>query len=220
MYAIVIKSKFNHMNGPRFENFGQNRYFGKEYEFDLLGKIDTENPLFQAELEKLQKAAISRGYHPKQADSLPFREAVELSKKFQPADPTNPQKDFAREMRLALAEKLGLESDQDMDRLKFYTSVGGPLDAHGIDGFISFVCPMGENREREVMVSFDITKNPDKEEAIKAADLLIGGDIPDTSDEDYKEGEYLKVIDGYARQISQIIQEKTQQQSWRGETRH
>lgn len=207
------------MSGPRFENFDRTPYFGKEYEFDLLGKLDTANPLFQTELKKLQEAAINRGYHPKQADSLPFREAVSLSKKFQPGDPTNPVRVFAKELRLALADKLGLESDAQLDKLKIFTTLGGPLDAHGIDGFVSFLCPADNGGEKEVMVSFDVTRNPEKDEAPKAADLLIGGDIPDPSDDNYKEDEYLDVIEGYAGKMAQIIQEK-RQEPWQGETRH
>jgi len=197
------------MNGPRFENFDRNCYTGKEYEYDLLGKLDTDNPAFQSELKKLQSAAVNRGYHPRQADSLPYREAVALSKKFQPGDPTNPVRAFAKELRLALAEKLGLESDEQMDKLKIFTTLGGPLDAHGVDGFISYACPADNGGEREVTVSFDVTRNPIKDEAPKAADLLIGGDIPDPSDENYKEDEYLGVIEGYAGKMARIIQEKT-----------
>jgi len=209
------------MHAPRFENFDQNRYSGKEYEFDLLGKLDTENPAFRAELKKLQEAAVNRGYHPKQADSLPFREAVALSKKFQPSDPTNPVREFAKELRLALADKLGLESDEQLDKLKIFTTLGGPLDAHGVDGFVSFICAVGNGGEREFLVSFDVTKNPNKDEAPKAAELLIGGDIPDPGDENYKEEEYLKIIDGYAGKMSEILQGKMQQgQMGSGETLH
>lgn len=202
------------MNGSRFENFDQN-YTGKEYEYDLLGTLDTESPLFQAELKKLQEAAISRGFHPRQADSLPYKAAVELTKKFQPSDPTNPQKAFAKELRLALADKLGLESDEQLDKLKIFTSLRGPLDAHGIDGFISFLCPAGKDGEQEVMVSFDVTKNPNKDEVRKAADMLIGGDIPDPSDEGYKEKDYLEIIDRYAGEMAEIIQQKRQQRETR-----
>ncbi|HRY52648.1 MAG TPA: hypothetical protein P5089_02220 [Candidatus Portnoybacteria bacterium] len=201
------------MKEGNFEKLVENRYFGPEYEFDLLGEIKTEDSAYKKELAMLQEKAKARGYQPKQANSLPFREAVELTKKFQPGDPTNPQKDFAREMRLALAERLGLESDAEMNRLKFYTSVGGPLDAHGIDGFFVFSYVDKEGRTKECAVSFDVTKNPNKDEAAKA-DLLIGGDVPDPSDADFSEDEYLKKIEEYAKRGSAIFQEKMQ----RGET--
>ncbi|MDD2753396.1 MAG: hypothetical protein PHT44_02215 [Candidatus Portnoybacteria bacterium] len=200
------------MREMHFENI-QNRYTGKEYEFDLLGKLDTQNPNYQKELARLQTLAVEHGYHPRQKNSLPFREAVALTKKFQPGDPTNPDKEFAKELRLALAEKLGLESDKQLDSLKFFISAGGPLDAHGVDGFVTLAVPVKNGGEREFMVSFDVTRNPDKEEAQKAADLLIGGDIPDTSDSDFKEDEYLDIIGGYAEKISILLAEKMRQQN-------
>ena len=46
-----------------------------------------------------------------------------LSKKFQPSDPTNPVREFAKELRLALADKLGLESDEQLDKLKIFTTL-------------------------------------------------------------------------------------------------
>lgn len=201
------------MNGPNFERLSQNRYSGKEYEFDLVGEIKIDDPAYKQELAKLQEAVRARGYQPKRSDSLPFREAVELTKKFQPGDPTNPQKDFAREIRLALAEKLGLENDQEMNRLKFYTSVGSPLDAHGIDGFFTFSYIDAQGYPKECVVSFDVTRNPDKDETLRA-DLLIGGDIPDPSDQGFNEKEYLKKIDEYAAEGSAVLREKMQ----RGET--
>lgn len=190
-----------------FEKVNANRYFGKEYEFDLVGGVDRENPSYQADLKAKQSAAVARGYRPRQADSLPFREALELSKKFQPGDPTNPRKAFAKTLRLALAEKLGVKPDEQKN-IKIFTSIGGPLDAHGIDGFISYVCPIKDGQEKEFMVSFDITKNPDKDAQMMKADLLIGGDIPDSSDEGYNEEKYSGVINNYAAEMAGILQNK------------
>jgi hypothetical protein len=195
------------MREAKFENSMDARYLGPEYEFDLIGEIKTDDPAYQAELLKLQLEAKARGYNPRQTNSLPFREAIELTKKFQPSDPTNPQKDFAREMRLSLAEKLNLESDEDMNRLKFFTSVGGPLDAHGIDGFFVFSYTDKDGRTKECAVSFDVTRNPKKDEATKA-DFLIGGDIPDPSDDGFNEKDYLEKIDDYAEKSAMIFQEK------------
>lgn len=184
----------------RFENKGS--YSGLEYEFDLVGRINIEDPNYWKELERLQKAAVDqyKGWHPAKKDSLPFNEAVEFTKKFQPWDPTNPDKDFARELRLAIAEQLGLKTDDDFERLKFYTSAGGPLDMHYIDGFVTFQ-PLGENRE--FAVTFDVTKNPEKE--FPRADLLIEGDIPDPSE---NEQVYLNTIDEYAEKFGEVFKTK------------
>lgn len=201
------------MKEMNFSKSIENRYSGREYEFDLLDEIKTEDPAYQKELAAFQKKVKAWGYQPQQANSLPFREALELTKKFQPGDPTNPRKDFAREMRLALAEKLGLESDEQMNRLKYFTAVRGPLDAHGIDGFFVFSYTDNEGRIKECAFSLDATKNPSKDEPPKA-DVLIGGDVPDPSDDNFNEDEYLKKIDEYAAQGLAVFQEKMQ----RGET--
>lgn len=195
------------MKGFHFENLMENRYLGPEYERDLIGAMKTDDPDYRRELTGLQRIASARGYRPRQGNSLPFREAAEITKKFQPEDMTNPQKDFARELRLALAEKLELEKDEDMNRLGFYTAVGGPLDAHGIDGFFVLHYADKEGRLKECVTSFDVTRNPNKDEAAKA-DLLIGGDIADPSDADFKEEEYLAKISEYADKIAEIFKGK------------
>ena len=108
---------------------------------------------------------------------------------------------------MALAERLGVKPDEQKN-IQFFTSVGGPLDAHGIDGFISYICPIKDGQQKEFMVSFDITKNPDKDEQMKKADLLLGGDIPDPSDEGYNEEKSSGAINNYATEMAEIIQNK------------
>ncbi len=185
----------------RFETI-KNSYTGREYESDLAGEINRQHPDYEKGLKQAQWAAMKTGWRPTCPDALPFREAVEFSKKFQSGDPTNPKQDFARELRLALAEKLGLEEETAMERLKFFTAVGGPLDLHHVDFFFSW---QPQPDSPECLVTFDITKNPNKEEAIGKTDILIGNDIADTSDEGFNEQEYLKVIGIYAQLAAEAL---------------
>ncbi len=181
-------------------------YSGHDYEFDLVGKIDTADPSYLESLKDFQKQARSRWNPAYGPNSLPLKEAVEITKEYQPWDPTNPNKEFAKELRLALAEKLRLKTDEDLERIKFFTAVGGPLDAHGIDCFITYKAKTGRGG-KEYIVSYDVTKNPDKE-ILKGADLFIEGDVPDPSDSDFDEAKYLKVVDDYAQKSLSILRAK------------
>lgn len=178
-------------------------YFGKEYEYDLVGRVNINNPKYWEELKCLQEKAKSQGYKPFQKDSLPFKDAIEFTKNFQLDDPTNPTRDFARELRLAFAEKLGLEKDEDLEKLKLYSCVDGPLDAHGIDFFISYLA--SPKQKKEFIITFDITKNPKKDSG--NADLIVTN-IPDPEDSDFNEDEYLNKIDVFAKKGIEILQQK------------
>jgi len=205
-FKIIITMAFN------FEKIDP--YRGREFEYDLVGKMNIEDPTFPLELNKLQEKVKKRGYQIKQKNSLPFKEAVEISKKFQTWDPQSPNKEFARELRLALAERLGLETNEQLENLKIYSAVGGPLDSHGIDCFIAFNSPGG----KEYIVTYDVTKNPDKE-IPKGADLLIEGEIPDPSDKDYSEKKFLETIDNYAAQSAIVLKQKMEKQQQEFERR-
>src|SRR3989338_1180984 len=100
--------------------------FGKYHEVFSFGKIKTENPQYIRESEKCGGLDAYRKWGC----------AIELVKKYQPFDPTNPQKPFLKDLKLEMAEVLGLESDEDMDRIKIYTAVNSILDIDfGIDAF-------------------------------------------------------------------------------------
>jgi hypothetical protein len=164
---------------------------GREFEADLLGTAEINDPKYADEVRKIVKE-IGKPY-------IPYRQALELVKNFQSGDPTNPKKDFLRELRLAVADKLGLETDEDLEGLRAYTAVGTPLDIlHGVDGFISFGAP----DKKEGIVTFDVTLQEDKQTGGGKADLIIG-DLPDP-DED--EAGYLAAIEKVAEQIARKFQ--------------
>lgn len=162
-------------------------YRGREFEADILGEVEIRDPKFAEEVRKLVKD--------QKKPYIPYRQSLELAKKHQPADPTNPQKDFLRELRLAVAEKFGLGSDKELEQVGAYTAVGTPLDIlHGVDGFIS----LKEPGKKEKIVTLDASLKKEKLEEGAKADVMVG-DLPSP---DENEAGYLARIDEIAREIA------------------
>lgn len=160
-------------------------YTGREFEYDLFDEVNVSDPAFRRELAAAVKDAAT-GY-------VTFHKAVELAKKFQPADPANPQKDFFRELRIAVADKMGLRTEKEADAVGAYTAIKSPLDIfHGVDAFVSYK-PNG----KEFIVTLDATMRGDKTEEEVKADVVIK-DIPDMKE---AEGAYLSKIEAIAEQI-------------------
>lgn len=108
---------------------------GAEFEWDLFGSVDTRNSKYDAEVKAVSNPD---GF-------VNFRDAVNLVKKSQPGDPQNPERGFARDLRIEIIDELGLTEEMDMDRLEFYTAVGSPLDQwHGVDSFFELKQNFGE----------------------------------------------------------------------------
>ncbi len=196
------------------ENFFENEKKIQEgfYEHNLLGTVDIERLGYEKEIKKLQEEAKRAGWKISGERYLPFPYAIELAKRFQNGnDPVNPKKDFAREFRLAMAERLELEEEDDLNRLKFFTCVGGeksPADFfHGVDFFVSFI----DDQSREIIVTGDVTRDPQKSQK---ADILVVGDIPDPGQEGFSEKEYLEVIDRYAKEASEILEKKIRERKF------
>ncbi|MBI4457790.1 hypothetical protein HY633_02405 [Candidatus Uhrbacteria bacterium] len=166
-------------------------YSGNEFEYDLFGQVDIRDPKYLVELAKATTD--------KQTGYVPFRQAVDLAKKFQPGDPTNPKKDFLRELRIELVDKLGLETEKDADAVKVFTAVKTPLDAfHGADAFVTFT-----KNGKEILVTLDASLRKDKITGIdkSKADVLIGEMPMPEEDEDAYLQAIENVVDKIARQI-------------------
>ncbi len=162
------------------------KYRGREFEADMLGEIDIFDPKFQRALKEIVER-VGKRY-------VPYKDALDLARQFQSGDPKNPKKDFLRELRLAVAKRLGYETDEQLDRIGAYTALKSPLDVfHGVDGFIEVKEP---NRPAEV-VTLDLSLNPDKIAKGAKADIVVG-DLPD-ADED--EAAYLKELASLAEVI-------------------
>jgi hypothetical protein len=171
-------------------------YSGTELEADIFGK-----PKFaKAYEEAYKKAAAERGY-------LPYGRAQEIIREFYPEDPTNPKKEFAKDLRLEICDRLELD-EEEADCVKFYSAVGTALDRfHGVDGWFEIDLDSEEFGTLHAEVTMDATKRPDKLEDGYKADMVVG-EIP-APDEDG----YLEATEKYADQASEILMRKLQKLS-------
>jgi len=160
------------------------RFSGRVHETDMFnpGAVKTKWT------EKARELGIT------EAGYLPFEKAVGLAREFQPGDPTNPKKDFANDLRLAIIERLeerDLLKPDNEDNVKFYSALGMPLDVfHGIDAFVEFTDRSGVTHR----VTLDETANPKKLEGGHKADIVFAP-VPDAAEE---ETSYLREIDRLA----------------------
>ncbi len=177
---------------------------GNLFEWQFIGEVDTANPGYRKELKKLQEEAAEKG---KTGGFISREQSLELAKKFQPYDPANPhEKPFARDIRVSLIDLMiikGLitESEEDKDRIKFYTAGGTPLDKfHGIDAFLEFEDKGG----KKYLVTFDLSLNPNKQ---KYKSDIIVAELPDPNlEEDTMR--YNAVIEQYAQKALGAIEIK------------
>lgn len=168
-------------------------YSGKMNERDTFGE-PKRGPGYTAAWRA--KAAES-GY-------LKFNDAFELVRKHLDQNPTNPSKPFAKELRLAVIDALGLETDEDMDRVEFYSAVGTPADVfHGVDGWIEYKTPEG----KRLIITLDATRNPSKDTA--KADLVI----PEISDPSEDENKFLEQASQYGEEVAHMIREREEQRA-------
>ena len=163
---------------------GPERFSGRMFEADVLGSVVVKTKW----MERARKMGITEvGY-------LPFEKAVELAREFQHGDPTNPEKNFANDLRLAIIERLEKRDFLklgDEDNVKFYSALGMPLDVfHGIDAFIEFTDRLSVTHR----VTLDETANPAKLEGGHKADIVFEP-VPDAVEE---EASYLQEIDRLA----------------------
>jgi len=181
-------------------------YSGKEYEYDLVDKPNVDDPAYIGEFKRLQAKASERDGKNYVGNYLPYEDSLALAKKFQPADPTNPRKPFAKELRLACAEVLGLETEEELDRIKIYTCLGGeqsPADRyHDVDFFIS----LESEDEQEEKITFQISKDPN---TVTRADVFVRDDVPDPSDDNF-DTNIVEIAGRYAREFKDSLELKRQ----------
>jgi|GEM_PF-1304401 len=124
-------------------------------------------------LEQKRNVATENGY-------VKFKDSLNLVRDNYDGDPTNPEKRLPHDLLVEIRCRIfGDEfSDEEGDRLKFYSAIGTPLDLyHGIDGWFEFI----DLANRQVIVTVDVTENLEKASAgdKNKADLII----VDTEDE-------------------------------------
>lgn len=174
---------------------------GKQEEAGLLGVIDGENKEYQRMLR--EHGITPESFENTDFKKLPyvnFTDALEMARAAQPwEDPTNPKPDFLRELRLALADELGIENDEKaLERLRMYTAVGSLLDVkHGKDAFIEY-----EKEERTFRIYIDVTADPKRKNSI--ADTVIV-DTRKLGDPVSSEKKYLEEIAETAKKLAHAL---------------
>lgn len=141
---------------------------------------------------------------------VPFREALEVVKRFQPfkpdsrepVDPASPIKQFPYALRKFVAEGLGLKGAKEKNVL-FWTSVDSFVDtAFGADAVVEL---KGEKGELSKLVRLDVTRHLPEETTKEGKDnrdrVIIYGEIPDVH-------ESKKAYDDTVRRIGEEIIEK------------
>ncbi|MBU0649458.1 hypothetical protein KJ969_05190 [Patescibacteria group bacterium] len=201
------------------------RYTGREYQMDVFGPNNQPPEFFQAikqilSSESLRVAEeILKGSHiPSEAERARKQcmkeiwknrpKMIELMKEYSLADPVNPRQDFLRELRLEVIDKLGLKTDEGMDRVKAYSSVDTPLDAIGMDGFLTY--ETGGKKSRKSLVTLDATLNPKKVEKAERGEVSFGADIVfgQIPDPDEDEEAYLSAVSRIADKAVKIIRKQ------------
>lgn len=188
------------------------KYTSRELKFDTFGSFNTNSAEYKAKVAQilspktletvevvLRNVEISKEKREIVRTSLEEikqrkNELIELIKQSQTFDPTNPPKDFYRELRFAVLEKLNIPPGKE-DDVKVFSALGTPLDVIGIDGFITW-----QKNKKEVLVTLDVSK---KEKEYGAADIIFEEwPTPEENEE-----EYLAFIDRLANKISGKLKE-------------
>lgn len=165
------------------------------------GKDEERYAFGDPELDKNQRFAKEyRELFKKGGNYVSYKDALALIKRNYTLDPHHPTKPFATDLRVAVADGLGLSTNDELNRLKFYSSVNTVFDLlHGVDGFLIYEHP----EKGEIVVTLDVTKNPNKLRA--KADLLIANPIVDPEEDEKR---YLTAIEMHAQEVVKKIQEK------------
>jgi len=143
---------------------------GKILEDEYFGRVDVSGAKAATARKLFMK--LSNGETPEQARGrLSFANGIRFVKALQPwADPTSPKRKVARDLLDFVCEELGIDPESDeAQEVKFFTSVGSPLDLHGVDALIEY---------RGARVLIDVTKNPAKRFDDSIGDRMIMEELP------------------------------------------
>lgn len=171
-------------------------YTGGELERDIFGEFKV-TPAYK---KKYQEYVQVDANNPEKKPYTTMRHSLELVRDYYVDDPTNPEKDFANDARIEIAEKLGIPF-KEQDRLKFYTSVGKTsLDVfHGVDAFFELEDEDGDIVARATL---DASKNPHKRQDDIKADVHIP-EMPAPEEE-----EYIDMVEEQSDKIVKALQDK------------
>lgn len=185
-------------------------YTGKMFERDFIGGVRKDDAYYDALADWAHTEAIQKMHGKSESVEKPnisaenekdtyinFYHALDIAKRFQADDPLNPQKELARDLRLEVADILGLADEADLERIRFYSGTDTPLDwYHGTDCFMEYINKNGETH----LFRFDLTENPQKtEEVFNRKGAMIVSGLPDPQEES---GAYLEKIHTIAEQVA------------------
>lgn len=124
---------------------------------------------------------------------IKFSPALESVKKVQYGSPENPKRFLPRDIKQEIEKLLKQDISSDF-KVYFYTAVGSHLDRwHGIDAFFEII----EENKNSVIVTLDVTSNPNKDSYKADVIITVSRDGIDPGDADYREHieEYAKLIE-------------------------
>ncbi len=134
---------------------------------------------------------------------VPYAASIKLAKEHQPwEDPVMPSPVFAKKLREAALSSMPRLPQELHRNLKFYTSVGSPLDRyHGIDAFLEFEV----TGKDPIRITLDITMKPGKD-AWKADILFSVGQVDvETFAQDISVGKFDDIIGRVAKTVASLI---------------
>lgn len=175
---------------------------GEKNEAILCGFVDTS-------IAKYKLA--ERGYQQDPGDKreTPFiglEKSRRLAKEFQAEKAFDPPTQFLKELRIEVADRLGLNTAEEMERLAIFTAIGRPrktsLDLyHGVDAFITYNKP----GLPEIVVTLDASWSSEKNASEIKADIYVDGrDIPDPTDDE----KFLAAVEKTANKIAKLINKR------------
>ena len=188
-------------------------YSGRMFEADFLGSV-RDIPEMRKRIKELWDGTSQTRVGDAALPYLKFQDALTVVREFQPGDPTNPKKELARELRLAVADALGVPEDQ-LDRVRFYTAVGSLLDTiHGVDGVVE----VADERGGVSIATLDLSLRREKSESNyrAKADIVIS-DLPDPKEE---EDAYLAAVDASAKALADVIRAQQERRRRPPPSRH
>ncbi len=171
-------------------------YSGRNLEKDIFGKMSRSKAYTEA--ENALTAEINKQGAGRFVESNEMRDLIKLHYK---EKPTEPRKEFAKDVRFEIADQLGIGTDEEMDRLRFYTAVDSLYDImSGVDAWIEM--DMGDLGVAEVRL--DATLNPAKNTRNAKADVVVRK-VPRSS---HGEDAYLNVVERYGEQIAKLLKKR------------
>ena len=130
-----------------------------------------------------------------------FGESIKAVRNMQLGSPEKPSKFVPKDLKKNI-EQLFLRDTGKEINILFYTAVGSHLDRyHGIDGFFEI-----NEDGRKVIVTMDVTANPNKDSY--KADIILS--VPRDGIDDVDEG-YKEFIELYARRIERAFLTKMEE---------